>query len=438
MSSNKDDTITRIKSVSGADERARTILESCDCNASDPEFASLLRHAATGDGEHSRVLASLLRPLKAPRGRNKAERRFDRIRPHHPAMGSLKHTNVKDVSLGKIHQSPGDQQPWDPSDKPHSFKPDPGFGQRLAAYIYEHSREMWPHLPELKFEPPPGYCPRGPVVNPFRTRPPSEFAGAQRMRGSYLNTTEVQKIYNAMAYAMWKDGIVMNTHVIIIWSMMGLSESEGSAILGRYLQVAQKWLRVGTKSRRRRVANARTGTELRYVWVHENAVSRGFHSHVLLHLPFGMKKDFENWSRAYFVKHIGRHFPWKAFRLVPSYAKTEHDQVRSAWRWFRYLTKQLHPDAKFRWLENRQEYHERNTRDILKPWSPRESPPVPWMKLTGVSHNIGEGCQRSDQFVSRLSQCDFESLYSGYELEERRRRILYERRTTELLATLQI
>lgn len=77
-------------------------------------------------------------------------------------------------------------------------------------------------------------------------------------------------------------------------------------------------------------------------------------------------------------------------------------------------------------------------RDIVKPWPYRKNLPVPNMKMTGVSHNIGEGCQRADQFVSKLSRCDFDRLYSGDELEERRQRILYERRTTEWLATLQI
>lgn len=339
MNSNKDDTIARIKSVSGADERARTILESCDCNDSNLEVASLLRHAASGDGEHSRVLASLLRPLKASRGRNKAERRFDRIRPHHPAMGGLKHIHVKDVPLEKINESPGDQQPWKPDDKPESFKPDQELGQRLAAYVYEHSKEMWPHDSDLKFDPPAGYKPRGLMVNPFWPVAPATTSVPELMRESWLTRREVRKIYNAMSYAMFKDGIIMNTHLIIIWSMMGLSPEEGNAILGKYLHGAQKWLRVGCKPRKRRVASARTGTELRFAWVHENAPGRGFHSHVLLHLPYGLKKDFEMWSRTYLVKLTGRHFAWKAFRLCPSYEKIESAEVARAWSWFRYLPK---------------------------------------------------------------------------------------------------
>jgi hypothetical protein len=442
MSSNKDDTIARIKSASGADERARVILESCDCNDSDPEIASLLRHAASGDGEHSRVLASLLRPLKKSRGRNKVERRFDRIRPHHPAMGGLGWKPVKEGPVEKQYGGgPGPQACFNPQPEKPKSETELAFHANFAAYIYENHKKMWPHLPDVKFDPPPGYKPRGPMVNPFWPVAPATTFVPELMRESWLTRREVRKVYNAMSYAMFKDGIIMNTHLIIIWSMMGLSPKEGNAILGKYLHGAQKWLRVGCKPCKRRVAGARTGTELRFAWVHENAPGRGFHSHIVLHLPYGLKKDFELWSRAYLVKLTGRHFAWKAFRLRPSYEKIEGAEVARAWSWFRYLTKELHPQAKFSWIVDEREYRELPMRDIVKPWPYRKNLPVPNMKMTGVSHNIGEGCQRADQFVSKLSRCDFDRLYSGDELEERRQRIqriLCERRTTELLATLQI
>lgn len=278
------------------------------------------------------------------------------------------------------------------------------------------------------------------MVNPFWA-PATDATPPPPLRPAYLTKNEVRKVYNAMSYAMWKDGVVMNTHLIILWSMMGLSESEGDAILRDYLHKAQKWLRVGNKPRQRRVANARAGSELRYVWVHENAPNRGFHSHVLLRLPGSVRKDFETWSRKALTEMVGKHFPWKAFRLVFSYEKTEEGAVKRAWSWFRYLSKQLWPEDKIRWCDGETGIQEALAREIVKPWPIRKSPPLPLTKLTGVSHNIGEGAQRDDRYVSWWGACQFDSFYSGREMVEWRHRVEYERRQKEqqeLIKTLQV
>lgn len=261
------------------------------------------------------------------------------------------------------------------------------------------------------------------------------------LRYAYLTAPEVQKVYNAMSYAMWKDGVVMNSHVIIMWSMMGLSEAEGDAILHDYLKKAQHWCKVGTKPRQRRVANMRAGRKLRYVWVHENDLRRGFHSHLLLHLPDGACEHFEAWSREALTHVVGKPFPKEAFCLRPNRGKTERDRVWLAWKWFRYLSKQLRPDAKIFWRHSDMGIHEAWAREVIKPCRIRESPPLPLKTLANVSQNIGVGAQRNDRYVSRWDACLFDEFYSGNEMFEWRQRVEYERSEKnhqELIATLQI
>jgi hypothetical protein len=275
-----------------------------------------------------------------------------------------------------------------------------------------------------------------------RAKPSVEKAASPKpQRLAYLTTNEVRKIYNAMSYAMWKDGIVMNSHVIIMWSMMGLSEAEGDEILGDYLHKAQKWCQVGTKPRQRRVANARMGGQLRYVWVHENDLRRGFHSHLLLYLPDGALQCFKAWSRKALVDMTGKPLPERAFYLAPNRGKTEQDRVWLAWKWFRYLSKQLRPDAKIFWRDGDMGIHEAWVREVIKPCRIRESPPLPLKTLVNVSQNIGAGAQRNDRYVSRWDACVFDEFYSGNEMFEWRRRVEYERsekNQQELIATLQI
>ncbi|WP_038934304.1 hypothetical protein [Bradyrhizobium japonicum] len=261
------------------------------------------------------------------------------------------------------------------------------------------------------------------------------------LRPAYLTKNEVQKVYNAMSYAMWKDGVVMNSHVIIMWSMMGLSEAEGDAILHNYLKKAQHWCKVGTKPRQRRVANMRAGRELRYVWVHENDLRRGFHSHLMLYLPDGACERFEAWSREALTQMVGKPFPKEALCLRPNRGKTERSRVQVAWTWFRYLSKQLWPDARIFWRDSKTGCHEAWAREVIKPWRIRESPPLPLKTLANVSQNIGVGAQRNDRYVSRWDACLFDEFYSGNEMSEWRQRLESERRQRnhqELIATLQI
>lgn len=266
-------------------------------------------------------------------------------------------------------------------------------------------------------------------------------ASPKPLRYAYLTAPEVRKIYNAMSYAMWKDGVVMNSHVIIMWSMMGLSEAKGDEILGDYLHKAQHWCRVGTQPRQRRVVNMRVGRELRYAWVHENDFGRGFHSHLLLYLPDGACERFETWSREALTQMVGKPFPKEAFCLRPNRGKTERSRVQVAWTWFRYLSKQLWPDARIFWRDSKTGCHEAWAREVIKPWRIRESPPIPLKHLTGVSQNIGKGAQRNDRHVSRWDASLFDEFYSGNEMSEWRQRLESERRQKnhqELIATLQI
>jgi len=268
-----------------------------------------------------------------------------------------------------------------------------------------------------------------------------EVASSKPQRLAYLTKNEVRKIYNAMSYAMWNDGVVMNSHVIIMWSMMGLNEAEGDKVLGDYLHKAQKWCQVGTKPRQRRVANARMGRELRYVWVHENDFRRGFHSHLLLHLPDGADQRFKAWSREALTDMAVKHLPEKAFYLAPNRGKTEQDRVWLAWKWFRYLSKQLRPDAKIFWRDSEKGIHDAWAREVIKPCRIRESPHLSLKKMTGVSRNIGVGAQRDGRYLSRWEACLFDELYSGNEMSDWRKRVEYERlqkNHQELLKSLQI
>lgn len=420
MAKEKDELAEWLASMPPED-RSRSVMESGFLHFEDPEAMKVIGAATTARNQHAGILDSLLPPPKPLPLTYPRRPGFRRVRYRRP--------NPKPRVFGPEDDYPIDNRS-EPSNLPvKAGRPLPVMPyDELGKYLmtYGHGHEIWPHFigPFLS---PPEYRPRRPMVNPFR--PPEPGPQQANIRNGFLGVDDAFKLYNAIAYAMWKDGVVLNTHVIILWSQMGLTEQDGDAVLGRYLHKAQKWLRVGTKPRRRFSANARyEGTELRYAWVHESSPNRGFHSHVLLNVPPRLSKEFREWSRQCLVREIGKHFPWKAFRLVRSYAKIEDSAVKRVWSWFRYLSKQLHPEIKVCCRENGVIVGTPVLRDLLKPRPFRKSLPIPLRHLTGVSHNIGKGAQQKDGFRSRLITADYDDLYRGHEMNDWRRRLEDERR----------
>lgn len=430
-----------IESFQDRKGRARAVIEACAVYENDVDASRLAGHAATGNSVHSRVVSALLKPVKKRLGRNKAERRLTRMHAHNPMLGGLGWKPVKEPPLEKISGvSPGPQAPFDLAFENSKTPANQNLSAHIASYAHENYKTMWPHLPELEFEAPPNHTPHPPVANPFRA--PERSQRPVVSRDGYLNVQEVWKLYDAMAYAMRKHGVVMNTHVIILWSQMGVTHEEGDALLKDYLHKAQKWLRVGTKSRRYRKANARyEGGELRYVWVHENAANRGFHSHVLCNVPPRLHKAFTAWSRQCLAHAANKPMPWSAFRSVRSYAKTDESAVRRAWSWFRYLTKQLDPKLVVNVWDAGHFVNAPSLRDMIHPWPLRHSPPINLDRLAGVSRNLGQGAQAKDGFRSKLKTGAFQNLYSGDEFDDWRRsmeRQCEDARRQQLLKTLQI
>lgn len=422
MNSPKSELVTWLESFDVAD-RARAIWGAGLAglyDTDDPDLAGLIKSAAGSGNECSRRLAATMRPRRRTRAQLQHQRRWQRMRHHYPLTKPspwlLAEKAHSEMPLEKEYGTllPGQYGGASIVTNRIPSGPDP-LSDAMARHVYEHHREMWPHLVEpLLYAPPPGYQPPGAVVNPFRPAAPAP----PKIKPAILSAGDAMKVYNAMAFAMWAHSAVMDTHLIILWADFGLDERQAAKVLGKYLHEAQKWLAVGTGVRLRRVRNPRHGAEMHYVWVHENDVKRGFHSHVLTKVPRELQKQFDSWSRKCLARLTKRHVQRRAFRLVPSYAKTKSDKVARHWAWFRYVMKQLDPNAMIMQRHPIKGILEWRLRDELRPWHARVSSLVPQMSLAGISHSIGAKAQQTAYFRSMLSQANFAELYSGEELED--------------------
>jgi hypothetical protein len=432
----KSELLIWLESIDDPNELARSLIESGAIVDTGPDFVALVRRATFGKGEYSRLLEVLLPATKASRSQRLL--RYERIKKHHPALEQLT-SEWKRSAKGSMPASTNTAEDGSTSDGVPDSKPrqknipskavpdefpepsewDRQFLRLLKVDLYENNLTIWPHLyGPHNFPPPPGYVPSdGRGRNPFAP-PPKPLPS---MQPSLLSADDAWKVFDGVSFAMWKHGKVMNAHVIIVWSMIrGIDAQKGMEVLGLYLNEARKWLSVGSRPRRKLVANPRSGEELHYVWVHENVPGRGFHSHILMHLPFSLRKEFDVWSRSCLVRLCKTNFDWKAFRIVPSYAKDEESKVRGAWRWYRYITKQLNPAAYLTVSHRTEGVSVVLLRDVLNPWRARTSIPLPRMKRAGVSHSIGRTAQKNEGFSSKLRQGSFDDLYQGKELHDRR------------------
>ncbi|WP_298372302.1 hypothetical protein [uncultured Bradyrhizobium sp.] len=252
-----------------------------------------------------------------------------------------------------------------------------------------------------------------------------------RQKASAL-TVEVPRLYAAVAYAMWQYGVIMNAHLTICWRLLGVMNHAWAAeLLSRYNHEAAKWLDVGIGDgvERRRVSRRSSGTSALhlFVYVHENAREKGFHTHELMCLPVCRAQAFADWSRDCLGRLAGqRQVDERAVFFSPASAKLkqfkpyegmrESFAVERQWEWFRYITKSLHPDHMERTPDG---YGLRPAREIFGMTHPfMETPPVTCTKLAGYSENIGPAIQRRVEFVSKFDRGDWANLYDGSELDD--------------------
>jgi hypothetical protein len=312
-------------------------------------------------------------------------------------------------------------------------------GKNIAIHLYEHQREIWSHIPNF------GGIARPRWYRPTSTPPAWVNPFTRKYRPAAL-TDEPAKLYNAIAFAQWSYGLVLNSHMTITWSLLGVRDHRQAVdILSKFNQEAGKWLAVDNTGRRRKNTNARTwgGRSLYvYAYIHECTNERGFHTHQLFHAPDGKAKAFSGWTPRRLAELAGLGDPaedavfftpgTKREGFSPHVARFKKNEVERCWAYFRYLVKNLDPNVA-KEAGGRSE----NQRAIFKAETNYVEPPlVHCKKLFGCSENIGIGEQRAAGFLSKFDTGDWDRLYDGSEMAEFGRFAEQQRQERELAHAL--
>jgi hypothetical protein len=275
------------------------------------------------------------------------------------------------------------------------------------------------------------------------------------VRSSDLTTGEVVQFYSAICFGMWRFGPTgcMNTHTTILWESLGVRDHQRALkLLGRYLNEARKWARVGTLGvpyrRPRGGPRSGQGFVFHYAWVCEHSRAHGFHSHILCSVPKTAIPAFRAWTRAALVRLAQHPGDRKTVRIIPSREQTEAGAVYRCWAWFRYLSKMLDPSPDNLWRPR--DPHTgaylpgaRHLRDVLQVKRHRLGLPVTCWRLADHSTDLGSKAQKAAGFLPAVLWAPPEliksELYSGWELKawrERQELAELDRRLAPILPTL--
>jgi len=431
------DAVAWLRDIDDADERARFIRENGWCTVSDPEISSyVLAQAAQANGDERRLLAAAYGAPKITRKQQSAARKAARIlaraklRPKYakaygePSLGPPSSNDEEPlvnaaVSVGAAMASAAVPQTNQSETVPVATP---------APQIFHWDEDLTEFLRDIVIEgghrPRPAPAPLNGAVNPFAETP-------KKLRSSDLTADDAVKIYEAISFAMAEHGAVMTSHVVILWDTYRVrSHEQATDLLSEYLNQARKWARVGTpgQSRERRRQRTGEGFDFRFVYVHENGTQRGFHTHILCTVPRSAAKAFEAWTKAILARLTRYRGDGRSVRVVSSLARNEQSAVARGWNWFRYISKQLSPEAGIGRIDERP----KPLREILKVWPYRTALPISCMKRVGGSKDIWTKAQRDAGFRSDLKCRDVGGIFSGHEMDEHRQQVVMR----ELLPTL--
>lgn len=287
----------------------------------------------------------------------------------------------------------------------------------LRRYLYENSAELWVHLPprEMPFV----AAAQGPWFNPF--------AGEEAPKPKQLNLLDVDRLYSGIAFAMWRFGVALNTHLTIVWRGLGINDHRrATSILSRFNKEVAAWLRVGDARQhrvRRTERSAYAGSPHLYGYVHECSGGQGFHTHQLMFVPPEKAVAFEAWCGQCLTRLSGRrraepyaiHLSPRTVKagFKPRHARSASEAAATSWRMFRYVIKSLHSDANYATRDGQYVL----AREVLKPFPYEAMLPIYADRVMGMSENISPKARIEAGFRSKLERDEFDNLYGVDELE---------------------
>jgi hypothetical protein len=144
---------------------------------------------------------------------------------------------------------------------------------------------------------------------------------------TYLARDHVVRLYNAV-WAADRLGLIMNVCGTISWYLVFGDDQEAAARCHKqFWKYGGQWLADNDYD------------HSAYIWVNENPKNIKFHTHFMMHVPFGLADEFREWAVAHFQKVLKQPI---CPRFLDMPIRRARD-FRSQWEWLRYMAKGYDP-----------------------------------------------------------------------------------------------
>ena len=223
---------------------------------------------------------------------------------------------------------------------------------------------------------------------------------------------------SGMAFANWRYGLVFNTHLTIVYRFGGIeNEKQAVRVLSRFTNEMSKWLG------RQKLMDL--GDPKRVFWntcvllySHEHSLNKGFHTHLLTHVPLEVKDAFYEWAQQRLSSLMPGPTHPELLHISHSYGRSDWKAVGGQKRLVTYVLKGTDPTL----------YDKDTGRklvdvlDIPYKWR-RPAGRITTEKRVGLSHNISATARKKAGFQSCFDKGQDDRIYSGDELEEFEKRL---------------
>ncbi len=221
----------------------------------------------------------------------------------------------------------------------------------------------------------------------------------------YLNVGHVGRMYDSVEYLNLDCGLLLNTHITIVYPLLGVADQGAAAVLlSDFHREAGAWFR-------------RLKYRYYFIYVHENARDMGFHTHLLTHLPHWHQREFKIWAKALFQRRNTREVPKTAVWIQTKNLRDPDQRVDWQWARFKYLCKTLDPQIEALGEDGR--YYPLWHLLQIPPSDLRPGNQVHCAQRCGFSHEIGRAAQQQANGVAPVGLSAFQrrawsQLYAAY------------------------
>ena len=229
----------------------------------------------------------------------------------------------------------------------------------------------------------------------------------------WITACQAINAINGMLFANWKYGLVFNTHLTITYKYGGIEiDRHAARVLPKFTNEMAKWIK------RQKLtclwdSKRKSWNSCLFLYSHEQSRDKGFHTHLVTHIPVEVKDAFNGWAQQRLSKLMPGPVQPELLHISHTYGRGDWKALGGQKRLVTYVLKGTDPMP----FDKDSGQKLVDVLDIPKKWR-RPAGRITTDKRVGLSRNISASARLKAGFESCFDKGQDARIYSGDELEE--------------------